>query len=84
MDAYKTYIMGKDAIFFDRGLFESLKSNTSIFWKMSWRYHSIWRILHVDGLEGCDADGLQRSDIPPARTGMKYQFFQYATKEEAR
>lgn len=30
MNAYRTYLMGKDAIFFDRELIENLKDNT--FW----------------------------------------------------
>ena len=80
MSAYKTYVMGKDAIFFDRDLLENLKSSMCIFWKMSWRYYSNWRVLHIDGFEGCDADGHKHSGIPTVGLNpIKYQFFTYAT-----
>jgi hypothetical protein len=75
---YRTYIMGQSAILFDADLLKSLKSNMSIFWKMSWRYYSNWRVLHIDGLEGCDADGHKGRGIPHAGfSPVRYQFFQY-------
>ncbi len=81
--ANRTYIMGAEAaMFFDRDLLENLRGSMSIWWKMSWRYYSNWRVLHIDGLEGCDADGLKRFGIPFSHTPMKYRFFQYATKSE--
>jgi hypothetical protein len=76
---HNTYVMGRNAVFFDLELLENLKSQMSIWWKMSWRYHSNWRNLHIDGFEGCDADG-KRSGIP-SHGLVKYQFFQYAAKE---
>lgn len=82
MSATKTYVMGTNAIFFDLGLLENLKSQMSIFWKMSWRYYSNWRVLHIDDFEGRDADGLKRG-IPGGHQGVRYQFFTYATKKES-
>lgn len=76
--------MGTDAaIMFDRDLVENLKSSMSIWWKMSWRYYSNWRVLHIDGFEGRDADGFKRGIPQMDYTSTKYQFFQYATKEES-
>jgi len=83
MNNYKTYVMGEDAaLFFDRDLLDNLKNYATIFWKMSWRYYSIWRVLHIDNLEGCDADGRKPPCIPFCqRPTTRYQFFTYATKE---
>ena len=80
--SYKTYVMGKYAVLFDREFLENLKSSMSIWWKMSWRYYSNWRILHIDGLEGCDADGIKSSGIPEnLGSHVKYKFFTYAIEK---
>jgi hypothetical protein len=47
---YQTYIMGKDTIYFDKEILESLKDNM-FWWRLSWHYRSNWRVLHIDGFE---------------------------------
>lgn len=67
MSGYRTYIMGSNAIFFDRDLIASLKGSR--------QYRSNWRVLHIDGFEhGSFFDTVRM----PITTGMKYQFFTYA------
>ena len=73
MSAYKTYVMGTNAVHFDIELLKSL-SDSMFWWRMSYRYRSIWRTLHIDGLEGYIWN---RRELPKHQ-GMKYQFFQYA------
>lgn len=47
---YSTYIMGENAILFDRGFLDSMRDNM-FWWKISWVYRSNWRVLHIDGFE---------------------------------
>ena len=51
MSAYRTYIWGLDALFFDSNIIELLKDHL-FWWRMSYIYVSIWRNLHIDGFEG--------------------------------
>ena len=51
MIGYSTYIWGTDAIFYDAEFAKSLKDHL-VWWRMSYRYVSIWRNLHIDGFEG--------------------------------
>lgn len=70
----ETYILGKNAIFFDRNVVNSLKDNM-FWWRMSYRYQSIWRNLHIDGFEGYIWN---RRELPRSQ-GISYHFFEYAT-----
>lgn len=49
--AYRTYISGANAMFYDNELIESLKDNMWL-WKLTHQYRSNWRVLHIDGIEG--------------------------------
>lgn len=58
--------------YFDTEMLHCLLEDTSILWKMSWKYQSNWRILHIDGFEG----GIRL----PVHTGSTIQFFNYEEK----
>jgi hypothetical protein len=74
MSGYETYIMGTNAIYFDKEVLKTLK-DSMFWWRLSYRYQSIWRVLHIDGLEGYLWN---RAGLPQYQ-GVRYQFFQYAT-----
>ena len=41
-----------DSMYYDPDFFKDFMRTTMVFWRMSYRYTSNWRMLHVDGLEG--------------------------------
>jgi hypothetical protein len=77
MSAYRTYIMGSDAVYFDPELIKSLKDNNMFWWRLSYVYRSNWRVLHVDGLEGYVFGGHPL----PSNLGERVQFFNYKVQE---
>lgn len=69
-----TYLFGRNAIYFDVRLLDSLQDNL-FWWRLSYRYSSSWRNLHVDGFEGY----IWSQCKLPTPQNIHYQFFQYAT-----
>jgi hypothetical protein len=67
-DATRTYIMGKESIYFDREILEHLRDDM-FWWKLSWRYRSNWRVLHIDGFE--------KGIALPMHAGHTRVFFNY-------
>lgn len=81
MSAYRTYVTGQDGLmWYNPEIIELLKQRISPWWKMSWRYTSNWRILHIDGIEGCNADG-KRAPGLPENLGKRIEFFHYKFSE---
>lgn len=76
---YSTYITGENAVFFDSELIERLKDNM-FWWRMSFIYHSNWRVLHVDGFE----DYIFGGRPLPTNMGERVQFFTYKVTECAK
>lgn len=71
---YSTYVQGRNAILFDAKLVDWMKRELSMFWALTWVYHSNWRVLHVDGFDGYR--------IPIVSYGFKMRkFFNYATED---
>jgi hypothetical protein len=73
-----TYVMGSEAVFFDRELIESLKIEMTMFEAMAWRYVSNWRELHIDGFETGNKIPFPLEQL---RIPTTYQFFQYAVEK---
>lgn len=44
MSGYRTYIQGRNAIYYDKDFLDSLRSSFRL-------YRSNWRVLHIDGFE---------------------------------
>ena len=65
-----------DSMYYDPDFFKDFMRTTMVFWRMSYRYTSNWRMLHVDGLEGF----IFGRNLPVS-TGKPIKFFTYA--EEA-
>ena len=65
-----------DSMYYDPDFFKDFMRTTMVFWRMSYRYTSNWRMLHVDGLEGF----IFGRNLPVS-TGKQIKFFTYA--EEA-
>ena len=73
MSGYKTWVCGTNAIFYDKEIVSMLKDNM-FWWRMSYRYQSVWRNLHIDGFEGY----LWNRHELPKHQGFRYNFFTYA------
>jgi hypothetical protein len=71
--SYATYICGTQAVFYDTEVLKSLKNSMLFWWRLSYRYQSLWRVLHIDGFEGYLWN---RSELPKHQ-GYQIQFFQY-------
>jgi len=67
--AYRTYICGSDAIYFDKDILDIIKRDISLL-RVLQGYRSIWRILHIDGFE--------KPEIP-FQVGNFRHFFQYTS-----
>jgi hypothetical protein len=74
--AYRTYVMGSNAVLFDRELIEKSRDSL-LWWRLLFVYRSNWRVLHIDGLEGAifNPGGIPRC------TGERVQFFNYKVCE---
>jgi hypothetical protein len=62
-------------IYYDPQFLKEFIGSTMFFWRMSYRYTSNWRILHIDGLEGF----IFGTNLPVS-TGKPIKFFTYAEK----
>ena len=74
MFAYSTYVSGTQAVYFDWPALQRMRSDSMFWWRMSYKYASNWRILHIDGFEGYlwNRKGL------PGHQGSNAIFFTYA------